>query len=164
VLLRCRYAGCSYETAAAAEAGEGSMLVKGVKAVWRQSAPLLQHTLMVRTAAMVLTCSKPAGRVSYMCQIARVRCAAHEVCLCLCGQVRKHCWWIYIHESMQFAASSLAATCPTRCSNCGLITLPVVPQGALEHILMQRDVPGAVMYAEGQIARLLVGLTLCHFV
>jgi hypothetical protein len=24
------------------------MLVKGVKAVWRQSAPLLQHTLMVR--------------------------------------------------------------------------------------------------------------------
>jgi hypothetical protein len=48
----CRYAGCSYETAAAAEAGEGSMLVKGVKAVWRQSAPLLQHTLMVRTAAI----------------------------------------------------------------------------------------------------------------
>jgi hypothetical protein len=50
LLLRCRYAGCSYETAAAAAAGDGSLLVKGVKAVWRQSAPLLQHTLMVRTA------------------------------------------------------------------------------------------------------------------
>jgi DNA polymerase delta subunit 1 len=31
------------------------------------------------------------------------------------------------------------------------------PQGALEQILMQRDVPGAVRFAEGQIARLLSG-------
>ncbi|WIA33365.1 hypothetical protein OEZ86_006502 [Tetradesmus obliquus] len=70
-----RYAGCSYETAAAVEAGEGQLLVKGVKAVWRQSAPLLQNTLM----------------------------------------------------------------------------------GALQHILMQRDVPGAMRFVEGQIARLLSG-------
>eukprot|EP00879_Flechtneria_rotunda_P007699 GHRR01008072.1.p1 GENE.GHRR01008072.1~~GHRR01008072.1.p1 ORF type:complete len:781 (+),score=286.21 GHRR01008072.1:379-2721(+) len=70
-----RYAGCSYETAAAAESGSGHMLVKGIKAVWRQSAPLLQNTLM----------------------------------------------------------------------------------GALERILMAKDVPGAVAYVENQIARLLSG-------
>jgi DNA polymerase delta subunit 1 len=70
-----RYAGCSYETAAAAESGTGSLLVKGIKAVWRQSAPLLQNTLM----------------------------------------------------------------------------------GVLERILMRRDVPGAVSFAEGEIARLLSG-------
>jgi hypothetical protein len=46
-----RYAGRSFETVAAVEAGSGSLLVKGVRAVWRQSAPYIQHTLMVRSAA-----------------------------------------------------------------------------------------------------------------
>ncbi|KAF6253905.1 hypothetical protein COO60DRAFT_1642829 [Scenedesmus sp. NREL 46B-D3] len=40
-----RYAGCSYETAAAAEAGEGQLLVKGVKA------GALEHILMQRDVA-----------------------------------------------------------------------------------------------------------------
>lgn len=41
-----RYAGRSIETVAAAEAREGQLLVKGVRAVWRQSAPYIQNTLM----------------------------------------------------------------------------------------------------------------------
>lgn len=45
-----RYAGCSFEAAAAAEAGEGQLLVKGMRAVWRQSAPFVQNTLLVRVA------------------------------------------------------------------------------------------------------------------
>jgi hypothetical protein len=46
-----RYAGRSFESVSAAEAGEGSLLVKGVRAVWRQSAPYVQNTLMVSSCS-----------------------------------------------------------------------------------------------------------------
>lgn len=61
-----RYAGCSYETAAAAESGDGSLLVKGIKAVWRQSAPLLQNTLMVRGYKHDIVAAVRAGGDLYL--------------------------------------------------------------------------------------------------
>ncbi len=48
----CRYAGCAYDTATAAVMGQGKLLVKGIKAVWRQSPPLLQTTLNVRATTL----------------------------------------------------------------------------------------------------------------
>lgn len=41
----CRYAGRAFETVGAAEAGTGTLLVKGLKSMWRQAAPILRTTL-----------------------------------------------------------------------------------------------------------------------
>jgi hypothetical protein len=65
-----RYAGRAYETAAQAERGAGVLAIKGVKAIWRQSAPLIQATLQVRAWGWVQAFGgraphhlPPAGRV-----------------------------------------------------------------------------------------------------
>lgn len=44
----CRYAGRTFETPSQAAAGEGVLQIKGVKAIWRQSAPIVADTLQVR--------------------------------------------------------------------------------------------------------------------
>ena len=41
----CRYAGHAFETVEAAEAGRGVLMVKGLKSMWRQAAPILRTTL-----------------------------------------------------------------------------------------------------------------------
>lgn len=43
-----RYAGRGFETADEAAAGSGRLLVKGIKSMWRQSAPFLSRVLQVR--------------------------------------------------------------------------------------------------------------------
>lgn len=110
-----RYAGCSYETAAAVAAGQGKLLVKGVRAVWRQSAPLLQHMLMVRPLTCVASARSPG---------------------CSLGCVASR----HVHV--------LRALATARDCCC---------QGALERMLMQRNIPAAVSFVEGEITRLLSG-------
>lgn len=41
----CRYAGRAFETAEQAEEGKGVLMVKGLKSMWRQAAPILRTTL-----------------------------------------------------------------------------------------------------------------------
>lgn len=52
------HAGHSYESASAAAARRGALLVKGVKSMWRQAAPYVQAVLQVR-ASMFKPC--PGG-------------------------------------------------------------------------------------------------------
>ncbi|KAF8067421.1 POLD1 [Scenedesmus sp. PABB004] len=73
-----RYAGRSFSSAAAAEAGAGELLIKGVKAVWRQSAPLLQTTLTGAVDRIVMHDDVP-GAVSF---------AQSEIARLLSGDVR----------------------------------------------------------------------------
>jgi len=40
-----RYAGRAFEAASQVEEGKGVMQIKGVRAIWRQSAPIVQSTL-----------------------------------------------------------------------------------------------------------------------
>jgi len=40
-----RYAGRSFETADAVAEGKGALMVKGLKSMWRQAAPILHTTL-----------------------------------------------------------------------------------------------------------------------
>lgn len=47
IVVLYRYAGRAFETAAQAEEGQGKLLIKGIKAIWRQSAPFMQNTLQV---------------------------------------------------------------------------------------------------------------------
>jgi hypothetical protein len=44
---RGRYAGRAFETSAQAAEGRGALAIKGVKAIWRQSAPIVANTLQV---------------------------------------------------------------------------------------------------------------------
>jgi hypothetical protein len=70
------------------------MLVKGVKAVWRQSAPLLQHTLMVRKA---IVCWYATSKLS--------RCVTFP------ANVRALLAYLILHiKAPSLIATSLAAT------------------------------------------------------
>ena len=145
-----RYAGRAFETAAQAQEGRGSLMVKGIKAVWRQSAPFVADTLQVGKESS--RAQGPTYVHEHQCPWACARSLGYFLSL----QIDKR-WFTHIYACAPLPHTRMhTRTLGHTHTHIHTLThgsLHAAKQGVLECLLMRDDVSRAIELVERQVRR-----------